>query len=98
MMEVQAAKLFTLPHETIHGAGHEIRARRRKCIDLVEACLSHIDETDAQVHAWVLVDRDGARMRAYELDAELAAGRWHGPLHGIPVGIKDIVEVAGMPT
>jgi aspartyl-tRNA(Asn)/glutamyl-tRNA(Gln) amidotransferase subunit A len=50
------------------------------------------------VRAWVYLDRDGAREQAERLTAELKAGQNRGPLHGIPIGIKDIIDVFDMPT
>lgn len=87
-----------LPEETIGGASRAIRSRERSCLEALEACLARIDEHEARCRAWVSVDRVGALRRAAELDNELAAGHWRGPLHGIPIGIKDIIDVAGWPT
>jgi aspartyl-tRNA(Asn)/glutamyl-tRNA(Gln) amidotransferase subunit A len=84
--------------ETIVGVSRQIHSRERSCRDVLDACLARIDEHESQVRAWVSVDREGALRRAAELDAELAAGHWRGPLHGIPIGIKDIIDVAGWPT
>lgn len=75
-----------------------LRKRQATPRELVERCLERVDKLDASVRAWVLVDAEGARQTADRLGEELAAGRDRGPLHGIPVGIKDIVDVAGMPT
>lgn len=83
---------------TIHEAESAIQAGALKARDLVEQCLQRIDRFESQVQAWVAVDRDAARLAADELDGEAAAGRIRGPLHGIPLGIKDIVDVAGLPT
>lgn len=66
--------------------------------ELVEACLRQIDAREAEIQAWVLVDRAAARAVAAQADEDVAAGRVKGPLHGIPLGIKDIVDVAGLPT
>jgi aspartyl-tRNA(Asn)/glutamyl-tRNA(Gln) amidotransferase subunit A len=65
---------------------------------VLSACLWKIDERENHVRAWVSVDRDGALKTALERDAELRAGKSRGPLHGIPIGIKDIIDVAGWPT
>ncbi len=65
---------------------------------LVAGCLERIDRFEDSVKAWVLVDSSGALEAAQRLTQELAAGKCRGPLHGIPLGIKDIVDVAGMPT
>ena len=80
---------------TIHSAGSELRTGRLSSLDLVEACLARIDRFDSRVRAWVSVDAEGARVQARRLDRELQAGQRRGPLHGIPVGIKDIVDEIG---
>lgn len=67
-------------------------------VDLVEECLARIRERDPGLEAWVHVDEAGARAIARERAAEATAGKLRGPLHGIPVGVKDIFHVAGMPT
>jgi aspartyl-tRNA(Asn)/glutamyl-tRNA(Gln) amidotransferase subunit A len=90
--------LWPAPDETVLGVSADLRARRKTCVEVLERCLTKIDELEPQVRAWVVIDRDGGRRRALELDADLCAGRWLGPLHGIPIGVKDIVDVAGMPT
>jgi Asp-tRNA(Asn)/Glu-tRNA(Gln) amidotransferase A subunit family amidase len=65
-------------------------------VDLVDACLARIERHEKTVRAWVHVDETGARAAAREAAAR--AGRAAGPLHGVPVGVKDIIDVAGMPT
>jgi Asp-tRNA(Asn)/Glu-tRNA(Gln) amidotransferase A subunit family amidase len=65
---------------------------------LVEASLARIADDDPTLGAWVTVDADGARAAAAALDRRLATDGPAGPLHGIPVGIKDIIDVAGLPT
>ena len=65
---------------------------------LLDACLERIAKSDRGVRAWVYVDEPGARGTARERDAEARAGRRRGPLHGVPVAIKDIFHVAGMTT
>lgn len=84
--------------ETIEGVGQALRARRTTCAAVLERCVHQIDLWDDRVHAWVYLDRSGAMRQARELDAELARGECRGPLHGIPFGIKDLIDVAGMPT
>ncbi len=90
--------LFPDRDETISGLIPQLRSRQLSCEELLSCCLHRIDEREADVRAWILVDREGAIAAARELDAEFAAGRDRGPLHGIPIGIKDIVDVAGWPT
>ena len=67
-------------------------------VQIVEACLSRIDDRESELHAWVSVDRDGALAVAAERDRERSAGELRGPLHGIPIGIKDIIDVEGKVT
>lgn len=74
-----------------------VRAGTLSAVDLVESALGRIGATDTEVQAWVKLD-DGSRGMAAALDEELRGGRWRGPLHGVPVGVKDLVDVAGLPT
>ncbi|HTI49333.1 MAG TPA: amidase [Planctomycetaceae bacterium] len=90
--------LFPSSDETIHGVAEALRKGGRTCVSIVEGCLQQIDIWEPRLRAWVSVDRSGALRRARELDADLAAGRDRGPLHGIPLGIKDLIDVAGWPT
>src|SRR5262249_46228305 len=83
---------------TIHAAGEQIRAGRRAPGELLEECLARIDRYEERVRAWVLVDRDGARAEARQREQELKRGQWRGPLHGVPLGVKDIVDVFDWPT
>jgi aspartyl-tRNA(Asn)/glutamyl-tRNA(Gln) amidotransferase subunit A len=83
---------------TIHAAAEEIRQGRLTPVDLLDACLERIDRYEERVRAWVFVDREGARAEAERLTAELERGNWRGPLHGIPIGIKDIFDVFDWPT
>lgn len=83
---------------SLHTVATALREGRTTCVDVVNSCLAAIDACESDVHAWVLVDRVGALQRARELDAAKAAGQPLGLLHGIPIGIKDIIDIAGRPT
>jgi Asp-tRNA(Asn)/Glu-tRNA(Gln) amidotransferase A subunit family amidase len=65
---------------------------------LVEACLARVRETDGQIQAWAFLDSDHALAQARAADQSRLSGQPTGPLHGVPVGIKDIFDTAGMPT
>ena len=90
--------------ETIAGASAALARGELTCEELLERCLGRIDAWESQVHAWVSVDRDGARRQSRECDARLARHRSEGsveslsPLFGIPIGIKDIIDIAGQVT
>lgn len=84
--------------DSLVATSQRLRAGWTTCVEVLEQCLAQIDAREPEIRAWVSVDRTGALARARELDADLAAGRCLGPLHGIPIGIKDIIDVAGTPT
>jgi Asp-tRNA(Asn)/Glu-tRNA(Gln) amidotransferase A subunit family amidase len=87
------------PHEwTAVEIAREIRAGSLSSLDALDACLARIDALEPSVLAWVHLDRQGARETARALDSEAKSGRFRGALHGVPVGIKDIIAVAGMVT
>ncbi|MSS71727.1 MAG: amidase [Candidatus Latescibacteria bacterium] len=83
---------------TIREASQHIRLGELSPVERVRSCLDRMDAVDDRIRAWVVVDREGALSAAKEAEAEIRAGRWRGPLHGIPLGIKDIVDVRGLPT
>jgi Asp-tRNA(Asn)/Glu-tRNA(Gln) amidotransferase A subunit family amidase len=85
-------------YRTIRDASVALREGKLTCVELLEMCLTRIDQHDARIRAWVVVDRDGARQAATRADAERKAGLDRGPLHGMPVGIKDIIDVVDLPT
>jgi aspartyl-tRNA(Asn)/glutamyl-tRNA(Gln) amidotransferase subunit A len=84
--------------QTIHEAAAAIRDKKITPVDLVEQCLKNIDRWEEHVHAWVFVDREGSMEEAKRLTDELARGQYRGPLHGIPIGVKDIFDVFDWPT
>lgn len=83
---------------SIAGLSQRLKSGSLTSSELVRRCLEKIDARESQIQAWVSVDRDGALAAAKELDEELAKGHSRGPLHGIPIGIKDIIDVRGWPT
>ena len=67
-------------------------------VELVEACIARIEAREAEVKAWAWFDPDFARHQAKALDAHRQSGRAVGPLHGLPVALKDIIDTARIPT
>lgn len=78
--------------------GRRLRDGRLTSVALVEVTLRRIAERDAAYRTFYAVATDQARKDAAKADAELTAGQDRGPLHGIPVGIKDMIDVAGLAT
>ena len=89
---------MSLSELTATEAAAAIRAGEITSVDLVQACLVRIAETEEAVQAWTYLDPDYALSQAKAADAATRAGRPSGPLHGIPVGIKDIIDTGDMPT
>jgi aspartyl-tRNA(Asn)/glutamyl-tRNA(Gln) amidotransferase subunit A len=83
---------------TIAELSHDLRSSRLRARDIVEQCLERIAARNASINAFITVRADEARHEADDADREIAAGRWRGPLHGIPVSLKDIIDQRGVPT
>jgi aspartyl-tRNA(Asn)/glutamyl-tRNA(Gln) amidotransferase subunit A len=75
-----------------------ITARKLSPVELVEALIHRVEQYDAQTRAFITPTFELARRQARQAEAELAAGRSRGPLHGIPFGLKDIYDTAGILT
>jgi len=65
---------------------------------VIDRCLDVIAKRDPAINAFITVLADEARQAARDADAEIAAGRYRGPLHGIPISIKDLFDVRGAAT
>jgi aspartyl-tRNA(Asn)/glutamyl-tRNA(Gln) amidotransferase subunit A len=93
-METHAAA----PLLTIAAAGARLRARTISSAELTDASLRAIDARNGDLRAFIRVDAREASDAARRLDDELKQGRDRGPLHGIPISLKDLIDVAGVPT
>ena len=83
---------------SIEETSARIRAGDVSPIAVVDACLARIEALGSRLNAFITVLADEARDRAHEADTEIRAGRWRGPLHGIPIGVKDFYDTAGVRT
>jgi aspartyl-tRNA(Asn)/glutamyl-tRNA(Gln) amidotransferase subunit A len=83
---------------TVAEFGRRVRAREVTAAQITEECLERIAADDARLNAFILVMAEEARVQAREADRELAAGHDRGPLHGVPISIKDLFDVRGTPT
>jgi Asp-tRNA(Asn)/Glu-tRNA(Gln) amidotransferase A subunit family amidase len=75
-----------------------IASGRLSSVDLVKSCLAQIADTDASINAWAYLDPESALAQAAECDRIRKAGLGTGPLHGLPVGLKDVIDTRDMPT
>lgn len=83
---------------SLAGAASRIRAGALTPSRLLEACLARIDVYQPKLNAFITITREVARAQARQLDAEQKAGKLRGPLHGIPVGLKDNIDTQGIRT
>ena len=83
---------------TIAEAARAMQAGATSAESLVETCLARIAQEDSAINAFITVAADEARAQARTLDRERSSGLYRGPLHGIPVSVKDVVAVRGTPT
>ena len=88
----------TLGALTIDDFGRRLRTGDLSALDLTNECLRRIEKDGGRLNAFIHVMADEARRQAAEADRDLAVGRDRGPLHGVPVSIKDLIDVRGIPT
>ncbi len=90
--------MSALYHLTISEAGRLIAAHKLSPVELVDALLARIDSVDEDLHSYITVVAEEARVTARVAEKEIMAGRHRGPLHGIPYGLKDNFNTKGIRT
>jgi aspartyl-tRNA(Asn)/glutamyl-tRNA(Gln) amidotransferase subunit A len=83
---------------TLKQASDHIRSKKVSPVELTEACLARIKTYNSKTNAWITVMREQALAQAKILEKEQAAGTLRSPLHGIPIGLKDTIDTAGVRT
>lgn len=83
---------------TIADASDLVRRREISPVDLTRECLETIDRLNPELNAFITVTAESALQEAKLAEDEIAAGHWRGPLHGIPIGLKDLIDTAGVRT
>ncbi|MFK8905702.1 amidase [Streptomyces sp. YS-3] len=87
------------PYElSLTAAAEAIRARQLSPVELVDSVLGRLEKVEPHLHAYATVTAERARREARAAAKDAAAGRLRSPLHGIPMGLKDLIDVAGMVT
>lgn len=87
-----------LPLQSISEAGALLRARKLSPVELTRACLDRIERLNPRLNAFITVTAETALQEARAAEQEIAKGNYRGPLHGIPIALKDIVDTAGVRT
>ena len=84
--------------QTILELGDALRLRKISPVELTRECLARIEKLNPTVNAFITVLAESALEQARLAEEEIAHGSWRGPLHGIPIGLKDLIDTAGVPT
>lgn len=79
-------------------AARAVQGRALSPVDLTRACLERIERYDEHINAFITVTPEQALAEARQAEKEIAKGRWRGPLHGIPIALKDNIDTAGVRT
>src|SRR5262249_9878136 len=83
---------------TLKQATDLLRRREASPVELTQACLSRIDKNNKSINAFITINREQALATAREMETEQKSGKWRGPLHGIPIALKDNIDTAGIRT
>ncbi len=83
---------------TLLHAADQIRTRRLSPVELTRECLANIDRLNPTLNAFITVTSDLALAQAQRAEEEISAGNYRGPLHGMPIALKDNIDTAGIPT
>jgi aspartyl-tRNA(Asn)/glutamyl-tRNA(Gln) amidotransferase subunit A len=81
---------------TLTEAAEQIRTRKLSPLELTRACLARIERLNPVLNAFITITAESALEQARQAEAEVMAGHWRGPLHGIPIGLKDLLDTAGV--
>ncbi|HEV8203673.1 MAG TPA: amidase [Pyrinomonadaceae bacterium] len=87
-----------MQNNTIAEASELLRRKEISPVELTNACLTRIEELNPTINAFITVMHNSALAEARAAEAEINAGNWGGPLHGIPIGLKDLIDTAGVKT
>ena len=83
---------------TILELSAAIRKRQISPVELTRKCLDRIRKKNPVLNAFIFVTEDLAMDQARQAEQEIVRGQWRGPIHGIPIGLKDLIDTADIPT
>src|SRR5262249_60138380 len=87
-----------LPLLELAEASRAVQKKEVSPVELTQACLKRIERLDPHLKAFITVTAESALEEARNAQAEITRGEWKGPLHGIPLAVKDLAETAGVRT
>ena len=87
-----------LPLLDLAAASRAVQKKEVSPVELTRACLERIERLNPKLNAFITVTGDAAMEQARTAEAEIVRGEWKGPLHGIPLAVKDLIETAGVKT
>jgi aspartyl-tRNA(Asn)/glutamyl-tRNA(Gln) amidotransferase subunit A len=88
----------TIGKMTISEVSRQLRAREVSPVELTRGCLERIERLNPLLNAFITVTAESALVEARRAEQEIQNGKWRGPLHGIPIALKDLIDTAGVPT
>ena len=83
---------------SIKKASEQLRAKAVSPVELTEACLKRTEQLNPAINAYITILRDQAMIDARRMQEEQRQGKWRGPLHGVPIALKDNIDTAGVRT
>jgi len=83
---------------SLSEASELVQAKKISPVELTQECLKRIEQLNPKLNAFITITADSALAQAREAEAEIQSGQWKGPLHGIPIALKDLVDTAGVRT
>jgi aspartyl-tRNA(Asn)/glutamyl-tRNA(Gln) amidotransferase subunit A len=90
--------IYSFPFMSILETAAQLRRKLISPVELTKECLAKIDKLNPVLNAFITVTAESALREARAAEQEILEGRWRGPLHGIPIGLKDLVDTAGVRT
>src|ERR1700727_2867690 len=93
-----ASKYSDLPLLELAEVSKAVQKKEVSPVELTRACLDRIEQLNPKLNAFITVTDSSALEEARKAEAEIARGEWKGPLHGVPLAVKDLIETAGVKT
>jgi aspartyl-tRNA(Asn)/glutamyl-tRNA(Gln) amidotransferase subunit A len=93
-----AATSSDLTNLNLHEVASMIKAKKISPVEITRACLARIEQLNPSLNAFITITADSAMVQARQAESEVQRGEWRGPLHGIPIALKDLIDTAGVRT